>query len=80
VYRLLLLFERAVPQIMRLVAGFPPLQPGFGPGSGHVGFVVDEVALGQDCSEYFGLPCQYSLHQLLQIHHHILSGAGTIGQ
>jgi hypothetical protein len=27
---------------MRLVAGFPPRRP----GSGHVGFVMDEVALG----------------------------------
>jgi hypothetical protein len=30
----------------------------FKPGSGHVGFVVDKVALGQVFSEYFGFPCQ----------------------
>jgi hypothetical protein len=30
--------------------------PGFEPRSGHVGFVVDEVALGQVFSEYFGFP------------------------
>jgi hypothetical protein len=29
-------------------------------------FVVDEVALGQVFSEYFGFPCQSSFHQLLQ--------------
>jgi hypothetical protein len=34
--------------------------PGFEPGSGRVGFVVDKVALGQVFSEYFGFPCQSS--------------------
>jgi hypothetical protein len=29
-------------------------------------FVVDKVALGQVFSEYFGFPCQFSFHQLLQ--------------
>jgi hypothetical protein len=31
----------------RLVAGFPPRRPGFEPWSGHMGFVVDKVALAQ---------------------------------
>jgi hypothetical protein len=31
----------------RLVTGFPPRRPGFKPGSGHVGFVVDKVTMGQ---------------------------------
>jgi hypothetical protein len=53
-----------------LVAGFPPRRPGFEPGSGQVGFVVDTVALGQDFSEYFGFPCQSSLHQILHHHNH----------
>jgi hypothetical protein len=57
-----------------------PLRPGFDPRSGHVGFVVDKVALGQVFSEYFGFPCQSSFHQLLHNHHHLSSGAGTIGQ
>jgi hypothetical protein len=45
-----------------------------------VGFVVDKLALGQGqvFSEYFGLLCQSSFHQLL--HNHLSSGAGTIGQ
>jgi hypothetical protein len=30
-----------------LVAGLPPRRSGFDPGSVHVGFVVDKVALGQ---------------------------------
>jgi hypothetical protein len=47
--------------------------------SNHVGFLVDKVALGQVLSEYFGSPCQFSFHLLLQSHH-ILSGAGRIGQ
>jgi hypothetical protein len=38
--------------------------------SGHVGLVVDKVALGQVCSEYFGFPCQSSLHQILHPHNH----------
>jgi hypothetical protein len=49
-------------------------------GSGHVGFVVDKVALGQVVSEYFGFPCQSSFHQLLHSHPHLSCGACTIGQ
>jgi hypothetical protein len=65
---------------MVLVAGFPSRRPGFQPGSGHVGFVVEKVALGQVFSDYFGVPCQSSFHQLLYIQHHLSSGAGTRGQ
>jgi hypothetical protein len=36
----------------------------------HVGFVVDEVALGQFFSEYFDFPCQSSFHQFLHHHNH----------
>jgi hypothetical protein len=38
--------------------------------SGHVGFVVDKVALGQVFSEYFGFPCQSSFYQILHPHNH----------
>jgi hypothetical protein len=55
---------------LRLVAGFPPWRPGFDPGSGQVGFVVDKVALGRDFSEYFGFLCQSSFHQILHHHNH----------
>jgi hypothetical protein len=68
-----------VPQLRRLVAGFPPRWHGFEPGSGHVGFVMDEVVLGQVLCEYFGFPCQFSFHRLPQFHH-LSSGAGKIGQ
>jgi hypothetical protein len=44
------------------------------------GLVVDKVALGQVFSKYLGFPCQSSFHQLLHNHHHLSSGAGTIGQ
>jgi hypothetical protein len=71
---------RAVLQLWRSDAGFPQWWPGFHPRSGHVGFVVDKVALGQDLSKYFGFPCQFSFHRLLHTHHHLSSGAGTIGQ
>jgi hypothetical protein len=53
--------------------------PWLDPRSGHVGFVVDKVAMRQVFSEYFGFPCQSSYHRLLHTHH-ISSGAGTIGQ
>jgi hypothetical protein len=36
-----------VPQLMRLVAGFPPRWPEFDLRLCHVGFLVDKVALGQ---------------------------------
>jgi hypothetical protein len=36
-----------VPWLRRLVSGLPPRRPGFDPGSVHVGFVVDKVALVQ---------------------------------
>jgi hypothetical protein len=35
-----------------------------------VGFVVDEAALGQVSSEYFGFFCQ-SFHQFLYHHNHL---------
>jgi hypothetical protein len=38
--------------------------------SGQVGFVVDNVALGQVFSEYFGFPCKSSFHQILNSHNH----------
>jgi hypothetical protein len=58
----------AVPEIRRLLSGFPPRLSGFDPGSSHVGFVVDKVALGPVFSEYFGFSCQLSFHKLLHIH------------
>jgi hypothetical protein len=70
----------AAPELRRFVAGFPQQRPGFEPGSGHVGFVMDKVGLMQVFSEYFGFPCQSSFHQLLHNHHLLSSGAGTIGQ
>jgi hypothetical protein len=38
------------------------------------------VALGQVFSGCFRFPCQLSFHQMLHIHHHLSSWAGTIGQ
>jgi hypothetical protein len=60
----------AAPYLKRLVAGFPPRRPGFDPGSGQVGFVVDKVTLGQVSSEYFRFPCQSSFNQILHYHNH----------
>jgi hypothetical protein len=66
-------------QLRWLIAGFPPPRPGFDPESDDVGIVVDNVALGQVFSEYFGFPCQFLFHPLLHSHH-LSSGAGPIGQ
>jgi hypothetical protein len=40
---------------------------------------VDEVALGQVLSEYFGFPCKFAFHRLVH-NHHLSSEADTIGQ
>jgi hypothetical protein len=49
---------------------------GFQPRSGHVGFMLDKVALGKVFSEYFGFSYQLLLRQILH-NHHLSSGAGT---
>jgi hypothetical protein len=72
--------DKAEQQFMRLVAGFPRRRLGFEARSGHVGFVMDEAVLGQVFSDFFGPPCQFSSHRLLQTRHHPSSGAGTVGQ
>jgi hypothetical protein len=41
---------------------------------------MDKVALEKVFSEYFGFPCKSSFDQFLHNHHHLSSGAGTIGQ
>jgi hypothetical protein len=38
--------------------------PRFEPQSDHVGFVVSKAATGHNFSEYFGFPCQFSIHRL----------------
>jgi hypothetical protein len=58
----------ALPQLKRLVAGFPQRRPGFASGQ-HVGFLVDKAELEQAFSEYFGFPCQ-SFHQFIHHHNH----------
>jgi hypothetical protein len=68
----------AVSWLKQLVTGFPTQQPGLKPMSGYVRFVVDEAALGQVFFKYFSFPCR-SIHRLLHTHHHLSSGAGTIG-
>jgi hypothetical protein len=74
----ILFLYMATPLLKRLVAGFPPGQPGFDLWSDQVGFAVDKVALERVFSEYFGFPCQSLFHQIL--HHHNHPGQATIGQ
>jgi hypothetical protein len=64
----------AVSLLRLLAAGFPPRRIWFKPGSGHVGFVAENVKLGLVLSKYFGFPCQ-SIHRLFP-----LSEACTINQ
>jgi hypothetical protein len=45
---------------------FPQRRPGF--DTGHLGFAVDKVALGQAFSEYFVFLCLFSFHQLFLFH------------
>jgi hypothetical protein len=52
-----------VPLFGQLVARLLRRRPVFDPGSVHVGFVVDEVALRQGFTEYFGLPQSISFHR-----------------
>jgi hypothetical protein len=39
--------SKQISRLWRLAAALPPRRPGFDPGSVHVGFVVDKVALAQ---------------------------------
>jgi hypothetical protein len=49
-----------MPWLRRLVAGLWPRRLGFDPGSIHVGFVVDKVALGQGFfPSTLVFPCQF---------------------
>jgi hypothetical protein len=43
-----------------------------------VGFVVDEVTVGQVFFEYFAFPCYFPFHQMP--HAHLPTGAGSINQ
>jgi hypothetical protein len=52
----------AVPWLRRLVACLPLRRPGFDPGSVHVGFVVEKVALGQVFHRVVGFPLSISFH------------------
>jgi hypothetical protein len=51
-----------VPWLRRLVAGLPLRRSGFHPGSVHVVFVVDKVALGQVFLRVVGFPLSISFH------------------
>jgi hypothetical protein len=62
-YSLEVKLTRAVPWLRRLVVGLSPRRPGFDPGSVHMGFVVEEVALGRFFPECFGFPLPISFHR-----------------
>jgi hypothetical protein len=58
----------AVTWLRRLVIGFSWRLTGFDLSSGHVGFMVDKVAVEQGFYEYFSFPCQFEFHQPLHTH------------
>jgi hypothetical protein len=67
----------AMPWLRRLVTGLPPRRSGFAPGSVHVGFVGDKVAMGQVFSQFFGFSLSVSsFHQGFIL---ISYGGRTIG-
>jgi hypothetical protein len=52
--------DMAVHWLRQVVAGLPSRRPDFDPGSVHMGFVVDKVALGQVLSPSTSVfPCQF---------------------
>jgi hypothetical protein len=55
--------RNAMPQVRRLAANISPRRSGFAPRKVHVGFVVDEVALGQFLCQPLGRPRSVSLHR-----------------
>jgi hypothetical protein len=59
-----------VPQLKRLVAGFPPRWRGFDPRTGDMGFVVNKEALWNIFSDYFCSPFQLLFQQLFQFINH----------
>jgi hypothetical protein len=67
-------FGRAISQA--LIAGFPTQLSGFDYRLGHLGFMVNKIAVGQVLSKYFGFSCQFSFGQLL--HTHLSSSGGGI--
>jgi hypothetical protein len=53
----------AVPWFRQLVTGLSPRRPEFDPGSVHVGFVVDKLALGQVFPRVLQFPLSISFHR-----------------
>jgi hypothetical protein len=66
-----------LPWLRRLADDLSPQSPGFTTGSFHTRFVVDEVALGQDFSDFFGFTCQ--CHSTVPLHTLVSPAGWTIG-
>jgi hypothetical protein len=64
-----------VSQVTNWSMVFPIAAAGFDHRSGHMGFMVGEIALRQAFSEYFFFRCQFSFHGFLLIH----LSSGTMG-
>jgi hypothetical protein len=67
----------AVPWLRRLVDGISWRKPWFVPGSFHVGFVMDKLALGQVFLRFSVFPCQD--HLTIALHNHMSSVGWTVG-
>jgi hypothetical protein len=55
-------------------------RPGFETGSGHAGVCAGQSGVRADFLRVLWFYCQFAFHRLLHNHHHLSSGAGTIGQ
>jgi hypothetical protein len=72
----IILFLMAVPWLRWLVAGHSPRRSGFAPGSIHVGFMVDKIALRQVFLRVLRFPCQ--CHSTVALQTHIIWGMNNM--
>jgi hypothetical protein len=62
---------KAMPCLRRLVFNLSPWMSEFAPGSVHVGFVMNRLALGQAFSEFFRSSLSVSFHLCSILIHHL---------
>jgi hypothetical protein len=67
--------SQAVPWLKSLIAGLSPRRSRFAPGSIHVGFVVEKVALGQGFLRVLRFsPVNILFHSAVALQTHIMWG------
>jgi hypothetical protein len=71
---------KAVPELRRLVAGFPPRRSGFKPGSGNKGFLLDKSGAGAGFLREFRFPLPIYIPSASPQSSLLSPEVGTIGQ